>query len=448
MNPFVAKINRRLKDFAAARDGNVAVTFAIALLPLLGFAGAAVDYSHAGSARVAMQSALDATALMLSKDAATLTTTELKTKGTAFFTALFNQKDSQILDIAPVYTATGGSTLTVTGSIKVKTDFMGVLGIKDLTIGSTSVVKWGNTRMRVALALDNTGSMASDGKMTALKTATKNLLAQLKASATVDGDVLVSMIPFGKDVNVGASNYNQTWVDWEDWDDDNGHDASTQTCTSSKVGKSGKTKKKCTTTTSWVPDNHNTWNGCVTDRDQDYDIKNTTPTSDSATMFPADQYNSCPVSMMGLGYNWTAMNSKVDAMIPVGTTNQPIGLAWAWQSLSPGAPLNAPAMDPNYTYQRVIILMSDGLNTEDRWYDGWGAQSQIDARMAKICTNVKAAGITIWAIHVNTDNDPISTVLQNCASDSSKFFMLTSANSLIATFNQIGSQLSQLRIAQ
>jgi hypothetical protein len=65
-----------------------------------------------------------------------------------------------------------------------------------------------------------------------------------------------------------------------------------------------------------------------------------------------------------------------------------------------------------------------------------------------VCANAKADGITIYAIHVNTDGDPTSTVLQNCASDSSKFFVLTSASALITTFNQIGSQLSQLRIAQ
>ena len=64
------------------------------------------------------------------------------------------------------------------------------------------------TRLRVALALDNTGSMSSNGKMTALKSATKSLLTQLKAAATQNGDVYVSIIPFSKDVNVGSSNYN------------------------------------------------------------------------------------------------------------------------------------------------------------------------------------------------------------------------------------------------
>jgi hypothetical protein len=38
--------------------------------------------------------------------------------------------------------------------------------------------------------------------------------------------------------------------------------------------------------------------------------------------------------------------------------------------------------------------------------------------------------------------------LQNCASDATKFFHLTSANQMVATFNQIGTNLAKLRIAQ
>jgi hypothetical protein len=39
-------------------------------------------------------------------------------------------------------------------------------------------------------------------------------------------------------------------------------------------------------------------------------------------------------------------------------------------------------------------------------------------------------------------------LLQNCASDSSKFFLLTTANEIVTTFDQIGTKLSQLRIAK
>jgi Flp pilus assembly protein TadG len=61
-------IERLLRRFARASGGNIAILFAIALVPLLGFVGAAVDYSRANRARTAMQAALDSTALMVAKD--------------------------------------------------------------------------------------------------------------------------------------------------------------------------------------------------------------------------------------------------------------------------------------------------------------------------------------------------------------------------------------------
>jgi hypothetical protein len=157
---------------------------------------------------------------------------------------------------------------------------------------------------------------------------------------------------------------------------------------------------------------------------------------------------------LGLNYNWSAMTSLVNSMQPGGSTNQPIGIVWGWQTLVGGGPFTSPVMDPNYTYSQVIILLSDGLNTEDRWYgNGSSTSTQVDSRMVDsngngTCANIKAAGITIYTIQVDTSGDPTSTLLQNCASDSSKFFMLTSANQIVSTFNQIGTNLSNLYVAK
>ena len=107
-----------------------------------------------------------------------------------------------------------------------------------------------------------------------------------------------------------------------------------------------------------------------------------------------------------------------------------------------------PAEDPNYTYKHVIILLTDGLNTEDRWYTDQGS---IDTRQAMACAAAKAPGpqqVTLYMIQVNTDGSPTSTLLQNCATDSSKFFLLTASSQIVTTFNQIGTQLSKLHIAK
>jgi len=58
------------------------------------------------------------------------------------------------------------------------------MGLSNVNINVTATIKWGNSRLRVALVLDNTGSMAQSGKITALKTATNSLLTQLQTAAS------------------------------------------------------------------------------------------------------------------------------------------------------------------------------------------------------------------------------------------------------------------------
>ncbi len=176
------------------------------------------------------------------------------------------------------------------------------------------------------------------------------------------------------------------------------------------------------------------------DRTQDYDVKNTTPSeSVRSTLFPAVFSTWCPTSLMPLSYDWTALGKKVDALVAVGSTNQTIGLVWAWQSLSAGEPFNTPA--PSADTTQVIILLSDGLNTENRWTT---EPSKIDDRMTKACENVKAAGIQLYTILVMAGN---SSVLQKCASKPEMYFQLTAASQMKDTFNAIGTNLSKLRIA-
>ena len=98
-----------LKRFLQDRRGGITPMFALAIIPVVGLTGAAIDYSRANSVRSAMQAAADSTALMLSKDASTLTPSQLTTKATAYFNALFSRPDAKGLTITPVYSTTGGS---------------------------------------------------------------------------------------------------------------------------------------------------------------------------------------------------------------------------------------------------------------------------------------------------------------------------------------------------
>jgi len=435
----IGVLRARARKLLVCERGNIAMMFAFLSIPLVVAIGGLIDYTRSTMARTAMQDALDATSLALSRQAnvSTMTASAMQTFVNNYFKTNYTDQDVPTVTLTPSYDASGPS-VTVGGAGSVQMDFLGLVGLPNLTISASSTTIWGQARLRVALVLDNTGSMADYGKITALKTATHNLLTQLQNAATQTGDVYVSLVPFVKDVNAGPSNYTQSWVRWDLWDAVNGKCSSTKYTTQSTCTSARKT---------WTPTNHNTWNGCVTDRDQDYDTTNAAPaTATTATLFPAELYSSCPQSLIGLTYDWTALSNEVDAMQPNGSTNQAIGLAWGWQSLTQ-SPFTIPAYDPHYTYKQIIILLTDGLNTQDRWYgDGYNTSTQVDARQQILCNNIKAAGTIVYTVQVNTDGDPTSTLLQNCASDPSYFFLLTTASQIVTTFQSIGTALSDLRL--
>lgn len=449
---------RLLARFASAEQGNIAVIFAITLIPILSFIGAAIDYSRATAARASLQSAVDSTALMIARDLGQglITTSQINAKAQSYFSGLYHNASAQA-SVTATYTAassSGNATIQVTGSGSIPTDFMQIAGYPSLGFSANSTSTWGASLLRVSLVLDNTGSMASYNKLTSLQSAAKSLVTQLSNLAVNNGDVYISVIPFEIDVNVGTSNVSASWLRWDQWDPKN-YPNSYYPWQTYCSGGYWMTYSQCINhnyTWNHTPNISNTsqWNGCVTDRDKNYDTTSTAPSS-AATSFYADQDQSCPVAqILPLTYNWTAVNNTINAMTAQGATNQTIGLQWGWLSLLQQSPMNAPA-EPvtGNIYQHIIVLFTDGLNTGDRWYgDFSNTSTQVDTRMSTLCTNIKNSGVTIYTVQIDTDGAGQSAVLPACASDSSKFFMLTNSNQIAAAFNQIGTSISKLRVAR
>ena len=139
----------------------------------------------------------------------------MKTNALKYFTALFMKPEAKDIQVTVSYTTEGGSKIVVGANARLPADFTKILGYDTFNLVASSTAKWGTNRLRVALVLDNTGSMADDGKMAALQTATHGLLTQLQSAVTNPGDIYVSIVPFVKDVNVGASQI--TAADWIYW---------------------------------------------------------------------------------------------------------------------------------------------------------------------------------------------------------------------------------------
>jgi Flp pilus assembly protein TadG len=437
--------------FARAERGNVAMMFAVMLPLILTSIGAAIDYSRAVNARSAMQAAADATALMISKEASGLTSSQITTKAQAYFNALYNHPEVATTPIATAYTANSGSgasvVLTAAGSIN--TDFMKFAGFPTVTLNVSSTTKWGNIRYRVALALDNTGSMSSSNKIGELKTAANKLINDFYNMASTNADVYISIVPFAKDVNIGTGFKNSNWLRWTEFEETSG------SC-SGWGGGWYTTKTACVNAgRSWNATNHNSWNGCVMDRDENYDTLNTPPDSGvTGTMAVAEQYDACPVQMIGMTsvkQSKQTLLDKIDDMSPNGGTNQSIGMFWAWMTHATAGPFPTPSKDSNYVYQDVIILLSDGLNTQSRLYgNGYQHSDQVDARQELLCTNARTQGIKIFAIQVATDSEEISTVTKNCTTEPNNpnyFSYITQASQMTVKFDAIFKELAKLRVS-
>jgi len=407
-----------LSRFPRDERANVAPIFAIAVIPILGLTGTAVDYSNANAARTAMQAALDTTALILSKEANGLTQTQLNDKATQYFDANITNTEVKNRTVTPVFSTPQAGNFVLSISVTANTDlrFMSIFGQTSLPISSSTEVRWGIKKLELAMVLDNTGSMAQSSKMTHLKTASHNLLTTLKNAAKKAGDVKVSIIPFDVTVKPGNSYKDQFWIDFNQND----------------ISK-------------------NSWEGCVEDRDRNpnsvnNNTKDTTPVDgDDHTYFPAVQCGSLatlmPLTDVFESTGFQALNDKIDAMTPAGNTNTTIGLVWGWHSLTSNLPLTqgaAPAPD----LDKVIIMLTDGDNTQDRWSN---SGSDIDARMGAACANVKAANIKVYTVRVINGN---STLLRNCATSPTMYYDVDQASDLNSVFSSIAQQLATLRISK
>ena len=424
-----------LNRFLRNRDAGVAPMLALAALPLFGFAGAGIDFSRAASARTAMLAALDATALMMSKDAQNLSGADLTQKSTSYFNAQFNHPEVENVQLSHEFSSVqqGSFALKLSASGSVKTMFTKLLGHSEIALSASSEVLWGIKRLNLALVLDNTGSMASSNKMSNLKSAAHNLLTTLQNAAKQPEDIKVSIVPFATDVNVGTDYVDASWIDWTEWEAANG------TCTSTSY----KSKSSCESHGKvWTPKPHSHWNGCVWDRDQNNDVNSAaTVPGAPATLFRAHQASNCPPApMLPLSNDWAALHSRVDAMGPAGNTNVTIGLAWGFQLLSPVAPFNAPAPEPDL--DKVIVMLTDGLNTQNRWTT---SESSIDSRTKKACANIKAANIRVYTVRV-IDGD--ATLLKDCATNTTMYFNVHQADQLNSVFTSIAQNLANLRIAK
>ncbi len=139
---------------------SAAPMLAVGIIPLFGAVGVAVDYSRANSARAAMQAALDATALSLVKDNQ-VAQSALINSATDQFNANLNRPEVENIAVtAQVSARTAGTSLSMSATATIKTEFLRTLGYSKLALSVNSAAAAESDGLGCVLSLAPTASSA------------------------------------------------------------------------------------------------------------------------------------------------------------------------------------------------------------------------------------------------------------------------------------------------
>lgn len=203
-----------LKRFWQSRSGNFAMMFAIMLPVLLAAVGFALDVANLMKARSDLQNALDSAVLAasrLSDQAGTRQDTF-----NAFFAtnvankpALVNAKAKLVVEQTVNEIKT-----TATADADVALNFAFIFG-QSAKVAANANAFESNSKLEVALVLDNTGSMGS-ANMAALIEGSKEIIKTLQKvkADRPERQIRAALVPFVTAVNIKSTEgFNQSWVD-------------------------------------------------------------------------------------------------------------------------------------------------------------------------------------------------------------------------------------------
>lgn len=488
----------------SGRRGTVGVMAAALAVPLVVLAGLALDTARLWLVQARLQTALDAASLTMAREIGQSGSSQ---DGLALFWANWGRTAAGssvgflgAIASTPRVSTPDSNTVLISVNATVPTTLLRVAGINSAVVSASSAsirATWG---LEVALVLDNTGSMAGWPIQSVVSSAT-SLVNILYGTGSQDTqpNLWVSVVPFTAQVNIGpqhtnwlqAGSYtatawkNTTWMGCVMARYQNGNDFTDATPAQapflpflypSTVGKykvSGKTI---------VGDND--WSTTKITEGQQATLPDNTAVGPNL--------GCSPVPVLPETTSRTTVLNTISQMVAVfrGGTFINLGLQAGWWTLSPtwqgvwGNPTLPLAYNTPHM-RKAIVLMTDGNN---EWYDwaggapgagpsGWSddgdtdyaaygrlkqnlmglgnntkanATTNINTRMATMCSIIKQSGIIIYTVLFNHSGVSSATqsLFQNCASSPQNYFLTPTDADLQAAFQQIGSQLANLRLSQ
>jgi Flp pilus assembly protein TadG len=411
-----AMLSGLLRAFAADRRANLAMLYAIALVPVTLAACGAIDYARATLVRSNLTEALDAAGLAVGASG-NLSADDATALAQSYFNANYTL-DSDYGAPAAVSVAQNGQDFTLATSVPMPTVLLHFIGLDTLPINASVVITRNSKNIEVAMALDITGSMTGS-RLTDLKTAAKNLIETVVQAQQTPTYTKVAIAPYSMAVNVGsaadavrgaiaagsaitaATRTNPVVVTAPGHPYANG-DVVYITGVAGMTALNNKTFTVANRTANTFAlsgingSSYGTYTSggsvwCTTPGCQYYTFKSATGTTNTfqvstcVTERTSDAYDDAPPSTTPVGRNYpsastnpclsstiiplstdkTALEATIDGFAASGSTAGHIGIAWAWYMLAPNFGYLWPGGSQPGAYGdtnllKVAVIMTDG----------------------------------------------------------------------------------------
>lgn len=436
-----------LKD----RRGATAILFAVAIPVIVGSVGMAVDLSRAYLVKTRLSHALDAAAL--ASVASESTEADINARLREFFD--INYPPEKVGVTYDIEAHMVGDEVTVTAHASYYTTFLKVLGVDDIAVSAETVVQREVKGVEVAMVLDVTGSMADNNNIGTLRTAATNFVNVMFERAD-DRFVKIGLVPFATSVNVGPYGLGKN------------PDGTTYGDGSSFMNnRHGLTYTTSSTSTQWrgcvlegayptdVEDREGPWEMYRYCRyvNTDAGASGNGCSLDSRGRPRSNPNNICPASpVVPMTNDQNKLLTAISGLQANGNTQGNTGMVWGYRLISPEYPFTEGAAWDSEFWRKAVIVMTDGANTINSTYSGYGLSStltttDLNNRFAEICETLKEKDVIIYTI-IFTSGLPTATrnLFRDCATDDTKYFYAPSQADLIDTFETIGRELSNLHI--
>ena len=455
MKNFKSLVKSKLLNSASAfsRDesGSFAVMSAVTMVMLVGALAIGIDIAQGWSAKQRLQDTTDAIALLAARGQIE-SQADLNAAAQEYFDLTYPGQAGTRIALESI--TRNGDAVTVTASNTIDTTFATIFGRRTLEVGAESVALYANRSLDIAMVLDTTFSM--DGaKLSSLKASANGLMDTF---AEFDNEELrVSVVPFAQYVNVGTSNRNAVWLDVpaDEIRTSTRRDVLSRT-NCRNVTRTGtndgvtvtRNGRVCDTVRSepYEVENRATWAGCVGSRTQPFNERVEYGGHKIPGLLDADAQ--CGSVLSPLSSNINTVKNSINGLVAQGETYMPAGLMWGWRMLNEEQPFPNPVSNSVTETDKIMVLMTDGVNTKSKnglLHNG-GSQINADNLTAKMCEKIKDENIRLFTIAYEVNDASTKNLLSGCATEAGNFFDARNASDLDDAFQAIGQSLRELRL--